>query len=72
VLFRAARYTPDGAKLEPAQVSLWWNGILVHDSVPLPGPTAGGAPETPNPGPILLQEHGDRVRYRNIWVEPLD
>jgi hypothetical protein len=72
VLFRAAQFGADGAKTAPARVSLWWNGVLVHDALPVPGPTAGGAPESPEGGSLLLQDHGERVRFRNIWIVPLD
>jgi type 1 glutamine amidotransferase len=71
VTFRAARFGPDGARRVPARVDVWWNSIKVHDSIELAGPTPGGAPETNEPGPIRLQDHGDRVRFRNVWVRPL-
>ena len=70
VVFRAARWS-DGRRTEPARVTVWWNGVLVHDNVPLSGSTAGGMPETSDAGPIRLQDHGHLVRYRNIWLVPL-
>jgi hypothetical protein len=70
VTFQAVRYA-DGAKTQSARVSVAWNGQPVHSDVHLPGPTAGGTDETPQAGPIVLQEHGHRVRYRNVWLEPL-
>ncbi len=73
ITFRAARFR-GGQKLEPARVSVSWNGQLVHDELDIPGPTRLGGPETGDgvlTGPIVLQDHGERVRYRNVWLEPL-
>jgi len=70
VVFRAARWS-EGRRTEPARVTVWWNGVLVHDNVALSGSTAGGIPETSDAGPIRLQDHGHPVRYRNIWLVPL-
>ena len=66
---RAPRFGKDGKKTENARLSLWHNGVLVHDDVELPGATPGGISETEVAlGPLLLQEHGHAVRYRNVWV----
>lgn len=74
ITFRAARFS-GGRKLEDARVSAVWNGQLVHKDVRIPGPTRLGDPEAGGDGilggPIVLQDHGDRVRYRNVWLEPL-
>lgn len=48
-----------------------WNGRTVHDDVAIGGPTGGGAPESPSAGAIRLQDHGNKVRFRDIRVEPL-
>jgi hypothetical protein len=71
ITFRAARYS-SGKKVAPARITVVWNGTLVHQGVAVPRPTRLGAPEGPSAGPIVLQDHGKRVRYRNIWIEPLD
>ena len=45
------------------------NGVVIHKDVELPKTTtAAPVPEGPEPGPIYLQDHGNPVRYRNIWV----
>jgi hypothetical protein len=67
VSFQAARWSGEN-KLENARVTVRLNGVTIHDDVELPGPTAGGDAERPMPGPILLQDHGNPVQYRNIWV----
>ena len=51
-----------------AVLSVWHNGVLIHDKVEIKGPTGGGQPETDKPGPFQLQGHGGQVQYRNIWV----
>jgi 3-keto-disaccharide hydrolase len=70
ITFRAARWS-NGAKVENARVSVNWNGVPVQSDVELPGPTPGGSAESTAPGPIVLQEHGNSVRYRNVWLSPL-
>mgnify|MGYP006107520267 CR=1 FL=1 len=47
------------------------NGIVIHDKVELPKrTTASPLPEGVEPGPVYLQNHGNPIRYRNIWVLP--
>ncbi|RII15639.1 Cycloisomaltooligosaccharide glucanotransferase precursor [Streptomyces sp. YIM 130001] len=70
--FRAARFDADGKKTEDARVSVVWNGQKVHDDVAIEGPTGNGAPEGPAAGSIKLQDHDNKVRYRNVSIEPLD
>ncbi|MGX1508197.1 UNVERIFIED_CONTAM: hypothetical protein RKD43_006822 [Streptomyces graminofaciens] len=71
ITFRAARFDEAGRKTQDARVTVVWNGVTVHDDVAVAGPTGAGAPEGPTAGPIRLQDHGSKVRYRNIWIEPL-
>ncbi|GBD36330.1 hypothetical protein HRbin36_01451 [bacterium HR36] len=68
VEFRAARFDSSGKKIANAVMSVWHNGVLIHDKISLKGPTGGGQPESETPGPLFLQGHGGQVRYRNIWV----
>ena len=72
IRFRAPRFDASGARTAAARLSLWHNGIRVHDELELPDVTPGGiAQNEAAMGPLMLQDHGDPVRYRNIWVAPL-
>jgi hypothetical protein len=67
--YSAADYDASGKKLKNARITVRHNGVLVHDNVELPKETtAAPAREGPEPGPIYLQDHGNPVRFRNIWV----
>ncbi len=69
--FRAPRHGEDGTKSENARMSVWQNGILIHDDVEVDSPTgAAAAMNEPGFGPLMLQDHGHAVRYRNIWLLP--
>ncbi|ASR37238.1 hypothetical protein BAY61_22080 [Prauserella marina] len=73
IVFTAARFDCAGDKVADARVSVWWNDVLVHDDVAIDGSTGAGRPESPSPGPIRLQDHGDpgeNPRFRTVWIEP--
>jgi glucose/arabinose dehydrogenase len=70
ITFRAARYDAAGTKTANARVTLVWNGKKVHDNVEISGGTGGNIPEGPSTGAVRLQDHGNKVQYRNIWIEP--
>ncbi|MFE4663494.1 family 16 glycoside hydrolase [Streptomyces sp. NPDC056716] len=69
--FRAARFDSAGNKTEDARVTLVWNGVKVHDNVAITGPTGGSIPEGASTGAIRLQDHGNKVRYRDLRIQPL-
>jgi hypothetical protein len=68
--FRAARFDQNGNKIENARMTVRHNGVLIHENVEIPGPTRAAliSTESPEPGPVYLQDHGNPVRFRNIWV----
>lgn len=74
IIFTAPRFA-DGKLNTPAYVTVIHNGVLAHNHVALLGPTGHKilAKETPHAekGPLSLQDHGNPVRYRNIWVRPI-
>ncbi|MCL4196889.1 MAG: DUF1080 domain-containing protein [Phycisphaerales bacterium] len=72
VIFRAAKFDADGKRLAPATITVLHNGVLTQDCVELKGVTGGAlSAESADPGPIMLQDHGNRMRFRTIWVRPL-
>jgi hypothetical protein len=75
ILFTAPRFTPSGALDKPAVVTVLHNGVVVHHATAFWGPTAHRLIGTYAPasarGPIGLQDHGNPVRYRNIWIRTL-
>jgi hypothetical protein len=66
--FEAAKFDATGRKTKNAVVTVKHNGVIIHDRFEINGPTGGGKPEGPTPGPIQLQGHGNPVFFRNIWV----
>jgi hypothetical protein len=68
--YTAAKYDGDKLVANP-RVTIEHNGVVIHNDVELPGErstTAAPNKPGPEPGPIYLQDHGNPVRYRNIWV----
>jgi len=69
ITFTAPKFE-NGKKTEPARMSVYHNGEYVHENVEIPVDNTrsglGGDPATP--GPIMLQDHGHPVQYRNIWL----
>jgi len=75
IVFEAPRFADDGALVSPAYVTVFHNGVLVQNHVELSGPTEYiGAPvyqAHPLRQPLELQDHGNPVSFRNIWIREL-
>lgn len=75
IIFRRPRFRRDGTLAQPARMTVLHNGLLIQDHVELWGPTSWlqHQPYAAHPEklPLALQDHGNPVRYRNIWVRPL-
>ena len=69
VVFRAPRLKPDGSLAEEARATVRLNGVLIYDEVAL-GARKGAASRLGDAatGPLMLQEHGTALQFRNIWV----
>ena len=82
IIFRAARFSEAGEKIEHALVTLYFNGEKVHSHVPITkvwggawsgidGGNDDGRGITDTLGGIKLQAEGHDVLFRNIWIKPL-
>lgn len=81
--FKAPRFE-NGEKIADARLTAYWNGVLIHNDIAIPGPTgsatAGGESAAEGLdfqiGSIRFQDHASAaegaVRYRNVWAEPLN
>ena len=70
IAFRAARFEGD-KKTENARITVYQNGVLIHDDFPIPRQTGAGEKESPEPRPIKLQGHHNPVKFRNVWIQKL-
>jgi len=68
IWFTAARFDDAGNKTANARLTLLHNGVAIHNRREIPTKTGAGKPESPEWLPILLQNHSNPVRFRNIWI----
>jgi hypothetical protein len=74
IIFRRPIFK-DGQQIDPGYITVFVNGVLTQDHTPLEG--GGGhkgrsKPRAfPEKGPFKIQDHGNPVRFRNIWYRPL-
>lgn len=74
IVFRAPRYS-GGKMVDKPRVTVFQNGILVQNNTEIEGFTAAhngfAGQDVSTPGPIELQDHGNPVQYRNVWIKEL-
>lgn len=75
IVWHGPRFAADGKLLRPARITVLQNGVLVQDHTELTGPTdyMKRPPYKPHPEkmPLLLQDHDQPVRFRNIWIREI-
>jgi hypothetical protein len=72
ITFHAPRFDAAGTKTKDALLSVRHNGVVIHKDLVVPGPTGGAVEDDVKlPNGILLQDHGNLVQYRNIWLVEL-
>lgn len=74
IIYTAPRFNKDGHLIKRGLLTVLHNGVLVQNNTEIQGPTRYiGIPQIKahGPGPISLQDHGDLVNFRNIWVREL-
>jgi len=68
IWFTAARFDDEGHKLANARITVLHNGVPIHNNREIVAKTGAGKPESAELLPILLQNHGNPVHFRNIWI----
>ncbi len=75
IIFNAPRFDSDGKLTKTATITVFHNGVLIQNNTELKGPTIYIGPPYyvahPPKMPLILQDHGDKVRFRNIWLREL-
>ena len=72
ITFRAARFNENGERTSEPTLTVLHNGVEIHHQIKASKPTTA-APDSSQAGPggIYLQDHGNKVQYRNIWLVEL-
>jgi len=76
ILFTRPRFAADKSLEQPGRVSVLHNGVAIHSDTVILGSTRWHEPPAyephPNALPISLQDHGNPVQFRSIWVRPFE
>jgi len=71
IIYTAAKFGDDGKLVRPASFTAFHNGVLIQDHAIVKSP-GSGKKNSVRQGSLHLQDHGNPVRYRNIWMRGLD
>jgi hypothetical protein len=76
IVYTAPRFKDSTTYFTPPRITIFHNGVLIQNNVSIQGPTVSpGIPQYEikqhGPGPISLQQHGNPVAFRNIWIREL-
>lgn len=76
ILFTRPRFAADGTLASPARISVLHNGVAIHAGTVIKGNTFFHAPPSytkhEDALPISLQDHGNAIQFRSIWVRPYE
>ncbi len=75
IVFHRPRFAPNGSVRDSARITVLHNGVLVQDNTVITGGTVHARrahyESHPDRLPLMLQDHGNPVRYREIWIREL-
>jgi hypothetical protein len=72
ITFLAPKFDASGKKIKNARITVKQNGVVIHNDVELTAHTPGGVSgKEAAKGPLFLQNHGDAVKFQNIWIQPI-
>jgi lysophospholipase L1-like esterase len=76
ILFTRPRFAADGSLEKPGRISVLHNGVAIHSDTVIKGDTFFHAPPSytkhDDALPLTIQDHGNPVQFRNIWVRPFE
>ena len=74
IIYTAPRFNKDGIRVAAGRITVIHNGVVIQNNTEIQGTTEYiGLPKNAphGAGSLMLQDHGDKVSYRNIWVRTL-
>lgn len=74
IIFRAPKFDAEGKAIAPGYITVFQNGVLVQDHAEIGGGATRAAlyKDAMEVGPLMLQDHWNHVKYRNIWIRRLE